>query len=73
MIQAKLLPCPFCGGKAFIRAYRPYGDQLREEQFEIGCASDGGDCGFPHASFTSEGEAVRRWNRRPESKKESKS
>jgi hypothetical protein len=59
-----LADCPFCGGKTFVRPFKPYGNPDSNTLYRWGCASDFGNCGvFSGVSLTEE-EAVEKLNRR---------
>ena len=53
VVKAALLPCPFCGGQAQLRA----GGPLMYYVDCGGCSAADGDCGYDHI--------VTKWNTRP--------
>lgn len=52
----KLLPCPFCGGKAIISMHLPY--------YNVGCL----DCESSSGETFSRDKAIKLWNTRAEDK-----
>jgi hypothetical protein len=60
----KLLNCPCCGGKTFIRAFKPFGNPNNNTFYEWGCESEFGDCGSFKGVSSTENEAVEKLNRR---------
>jgi hypothetical protein len=55
----ELLPCPFCGGKAYLRQWS---DAARVECTSHGPRSN--DCGFTMRTYLNGAEAIAAWNRR---------
>ena len=60
--KEKLLPCPFCEGKAYVYTYLLYNVQA------IRCAK----CGASSGNYDTETEAIEAWNKRVPPKEEAK-
>lgn len=57
-MMAELLPCPFCGGKAFVSAKLPYfGETVT---MAVVCE----DCNASSKHKRNEEEAIKSWNKR---------
>lgn len=56
--MAELLPCPFCGGKAFVSARLPYFG----ETFTVAVACE--DCNASSKHKIKEEDAIKAWNTR---------
>jgi Lar family restriction alleviation protein len=60
-MTAELLPCPFCGGEAYVESYGP-----GKWQGGVYCSTEG--CSADGHNHDSEDAAVAAWNRRAELK-----
>lgn len=63
MTDANLLPCPFCGGKAYCEGHFGYMPQtigFCETGYFVGCTA----CGVVLKPHTSKYQAIRTWNTR---------
>lgn len=61
-MENKLLPCPFCGGEAYLDISQPAGDET--EYFTVVCRC----CAAEGPWFNVKGSAVAAWNRREDAK-----
>lgn len=58
MNEIKLKPCPFCGGKAHIQKL------IAQQPYFVECDNEFCIAGNSNASFKTEEEAAKAWNRR---------
>lgn len=67
--MSDLLPCPHCGGEAYIRRTIVNDDTMRvvdhDAMYTVFCG-DSEDCGASVAYFTERKQAISAWNRRAE-------
>ena len=71
-----LLPCPFCGGEAFIATVehsaesRPYGYRFHGQIICRKCQASCGTTGFDKTKEEADRKAIAAWNRRVEPENE---
>ena len=56
-----LLPCPFCGGEAFLTKYV---SSNKEPDYYVECGTDGCPMCLGGLVYPTEDEAIKAWNRR---------